>query len=387
MSELFEAIKRTPGNIVGGGVDLANLVLGALTGAGLKGFVEKPIGGSEQLNEMFGLKAPQSTTQALTETALGMINPTATAKGATLAALSVLPLLAGAKKGAKLATGPRAKQAGMIVPATPDIVSTLGIQDVIDRAKDMATAGKSTWAVGVESEKALRTARNPGEALSVFIGPDGLPRIKLDTANARIASKYLPAKDRYGAPVVSKHLQAAPGDIAGPEIPLSDILLHPSLYQLSPNAAAAKVQTNEWFDIFGNKGGYSEPTNSIQISRGIAPANRVRNDPIGDLLETLLHENVHLVQFENKLRTGGSDKLKSIQGALDEARSKGSFRTTKQLDELQAYLNHLAKQPDSAARDKALHNLYLSNYGEWEARQGSQYGRSLPMMNERGSTF
>lgn len=280
--------------------------------------------------------------------------------------------------------------AGIIAPATKEIASTLNIEKIVDRVMNMAREGKSWWKIGTESEKALREARNPGGALSIFIGPEGIPRIKIDPAVASIA-KSAPVKemqDAYGKLVkLAPEMQAQGQDWLGPEIPLSDILMHPSLYDISPGARTATVQHNLMFDLTGGGAGYVPSTNTIQLGSTQAGPARIANDPMGYLLETLLHEPTHIIQAENKLRGGGAPTADSVRQALNEALSKGSYRSPAEIQQLQDYLTKIEAMPDSARKQSMLDNLYMSNYGEWEARQASQYGRSLPMYNEKGATY
>lgn len=84
---LWNALKRAPGLIAGGSVDLANLALGFLTGKGFgNGLVDKPIGGGESINEFFGMPKSNDTTQNIAEFALGMLSPGGAAKAIILPA-------------------------------------------------------------------------------------------------------------------------------------------------------------------------------------------------------------------------------------------------------------------------------------------------------------
>lgn len=394
-NQLTAALKRTPANIVGGSVDLSNLILGLVAGKGVDGLVKAPTGGSKQLNEVFGLNDPGHTGQQVAESLLGMVNPTAAAKSTALAVASVLPLMSGAKAGAKLATGPGTKQAGIIAPAR-GAEKVLGIESVVDRAMDMFNAGKSQWQIGTESERALSKMRNPGDALSVFIGPDKIPRIKIDSKNARIpqsapvrVTTELTDRGRMADfASLTKQALAGKDEFLGPAIPLSDFLLHPSLYAISPTASNATVRHNRIFDFFNDSsGGYDKLGNLITIPGSAAGRGATNRDPMGEFLNTLLHESTHIVQEEAKVRGGGRDSIESIRKILNEARTAGSYRSPDQLKSVEKYIDEVDNMPDGPLKDARIQNLYMSNYGEWEARQGSSYGRSLPMMNERGATF
>ncbi len=393
---IWQALKRTPGLIAGGAVDVANLAMGVLAGKGLEGLSAKPVGGGEWINEKFGMPASKDAFQQGTEAALSMLSPGGLAKGALIGGTAALTManMAGGKAGEKLVKGLAGNQRGVIVPLTAsnEIAKTLGIEKVVDRAEDMAKTGESAWKIGVESEQALAAARNPGGAMSVFVGPDGIPRLKIDPAVASIPKsagiKTVPAW--YGTRTAAKlpnSMLAGKDELLGPEIPLSDILYHPSLYNISPTARTATVGHSALLDLFGGSGGYSATNNMISLPRTSLGPARIKNDPMGYLLETLLHESTHLLQMENKVRSGGSAKIDSILRNITEAETSGSFRSPAELAKLKTYAESLRSMPDSANKDALIHNLYMSNYGEWEARQGSQYGRSLPMMNERGATY
>jgi hypothetical protein len=361
-SAVWNALKRTPGLLAGGTVDAINAVLGTVTGKGfLAPLVKNPIGGGESINEAFGMPASEDPFQQGVEAVTSMLNPAGAAKA-------------------------------IIIAAVPRVTKTLGVEKVIDRAQDMTKAGESAWRVGKESEKTLREMRNPGGALSVFIGPEGIPRIKIDPAVASISksSGITTTPVWYGtrsAATLPKEMIAGQNDLLGPERLLSDILYHPSLYDISPTARTATVAHSSLMDLFGQAGGYSYNNNMITLpEKSLGPA-RIKNDPVGYLLETLLHESTHLLQKENQVRGGGAPKIDSVVRSLTEAQTSGSFRTPEELDKLRKYAEALRKMPDSDRKDALIENLYMSNYGEWEARQGSQYGRSLPMMNERGAIY
>lgn len=278
--------------------------------------------------------------------------------------------------------------AGIIAPATKEIASALNIEKIVDRVINMASEGKSWWKIGTESEKALREARNPGGALSIFIGPEGIPRIKIDPAVARIA-KSAPFKE-FTNPG-DNYVRLGKELTSGGEVPLSDVLLHPSLYEISPGARNAVIRHNPMLDLSG-PGQAAVSTDAAGrsiINLGVEQSGpaRISNDPMGYLLETLLHEPTHIIQKENMLRGGGGPTVDSVRQTLNEALSKGSYRSPAEIQQLQDYLTKIEAMPDSERKQSMLHNLYMSNYGEWEARQASQYGRSLPMYNEKGATY
>ena len=91
LSSIVKGVERLPGNLVGAPVDISNLVLGAVAGKGMSGFVDWPVGGSEQLNSMFGLGNPERipTAQTITEIVTGFVNPATAAKTAMIVGLPI----------------------------------------------------------------------------------------------------------------------------------------------------------------------------------------------------------------------------------------------------------------------------------------------------------
>ena len=91
-SDFWTAVKKTPGNIVGGGVDLMNIIAGAFTGEGTKGLVEEPVGGSAWINKKFDMPTTgkESPVQQVSEFLGGMVNPSGASK-AMIVGLAGLP--------------------------------------------------------------------------------------------------------------------------------------------------------------------------------------------------------------------------------------------------------------------------------------------------------
>jgi len=279
--------------------------------------------------------------------------------------------------------------AGIIAPATKEIASTLNIEKIVDRIVNMANEGKSWWKIGKESERALREARNPGGALSIFMGPDNIPRIKIDPAVAQLAKNapFRPVSDRYGTGVELLPEMLGTGFDPGPSMLLSDVLYHPSLYDISPMARTATIEHQPVFDMLWREAAYSPNLNSIGMARSQWTSQATKNDPTARLLEVLTHEPTHIIQDENMLRGGAMPKLESIRNTLAEAKTKGSYRTAEELQAIENLLTVAENATDEEVRQSILNDLYHRSYGEWEARQGSEYGRSLPMSNERGKTY
>ena len=361
---LVEALKRTPGNIVGGGVDLANLALGLVTGKGFEGLVKTPAGGSEQINKMFGMGQSKDPAQQAAEAAMGMFSPgSMAAQGAKTVGIggaAVLGALKALNAGGAKPAGNSASQRGVIITGTPETADLLNIKDVVDRAADMSAAGKSSFSIEQEAMNALASKRNPGGAFIVYIGPDGTPRIKIDPAVAQLNPNFEKSlqqqyiKGRGGEVTLPKSMGPSKDDMLGPAVMLSDILYHPSLYDISPAARTMQVQTNSWFDLLQTAGAYNKELNAIGLPMTSYPPTRMNRDPAGTLLETLLHEATHGIQIENKVRTGGNSTIPSIREAINAARTQGSYRSPKELDNLEKYVNALEKMPDSPGKAFAL---------------------------------
>lgn len=403
-SQLLAALQRTPGNLVGAPVDLANLLTGFLVGQGVGGAVpsDRAVGGSDWINSKFGLTEKGSTAQQSAEAVASLATPGGIAKGAVVGLSPLIATLLGglkAAKSAKTAVAPLTSQRGVISVLTPDIADTLNITDVLDRAKSMAADGASWWKVGTESEKALASKRNPGGALSVFIGPDGSPQLKLDTAVARLAPSFeKKLQTRYYGP--GDHELQLPKDMtagvnlfggnAAPQLNLSDILLHPSLYSIVPELGSTKVYYSPMLTFLGGGGvkGGIDAAGNIALNQSHSVPATLRNSPTEDLLRTLLHESTHKVQSILGGRGGTSTDIVQLRKQLDQARTRGSFRSSAELDLVDRALSDAAnKGPDSEAATQILDRLYYNSYGEWVARQGSEKGRSLPMQYEKGRTW
>lgn len=176
---LVEALKRTPGNILGGGVDVANLLLGLVTGKGLKGFVDNPVGGSESINQAVGLKQGQDPAQQAAEAVLGMFSPGSmvaqAAKTAGIGGAAVLGMLKTLNAGGAKPTGKGAKETGAILlhggakPITtpdPTLIPNVDYQAVFGpgfyTTNELVTPFKS----------AMKSTKNTGGTISVFDLPD-----------------------------------------------------------------------------------------------------------------------------------------------------------------------------------------------------------------------
>ena len=346
LTQIGDAIKRTPANIVGGGVDLANLLSGLVSGKGLSGLVDTPVGGSKSLNTAFGLKEPQTAPQETAEMALSMLSPGAAAKGAALSLGALLVGMSGAKKGAKLATGPGAKQAGMIVPAS-DILDFQTFNKVTKELK-----------AGVDPEYVFKST-------GAFKSPqDDVLRAVISDLGASIKPHAL-----IGA---NKATQ------------LSDILAHPELFSKIPILQYIGVKPTLGYRAASyTPGDFSQGIPGTMYFGGFSDQN--------DFLSAILHETQHGVQTYGKMGMGGSpdmfltDKARLVKGQraatteydrllreLNDAADKaGVGRFSAESKKLPEHAKMAAVRKESIALDKVSTNAidnYLKLPGEAESR-------------------
>ena len=364
---IWQAVKRAPGLIAGGAVDVANLALGLLSGKGLSGLSAKPVGGGDWINEQFGMTASKDALQQGTEAALSMMSPGGMAKA-------------------------------IIIGLPAKLAKDIGISKIAEQAYRTQATTRDRFKTALESQQALNAQRNPEGIQSLFYGPDGKLRAVVSNEQARIAASA-PVQGITGATVGPRNTSASLR--IDPAIPdytpfaLSDFLLHPNMYNLVPELAQAKVQVNPILDMFGVLGQVNPTTNLISLPRytyGSAPSAA---DPLGSLLNTVLHESGHVAQSAGGLRGGSAPSTTMLLDSLREAKTKGSFKNLNTLDKMTKLVEGLVanKGPSGMAispqlKEKILQDLYTTNYGEWEARAGAAYApQTLPLMYERKQTW
>lgn len=211
---LVEALKRTPGNIVGGGVDIANIALGLLTGKGFDGLVDKPAGGSKSINESFGMKQSQDPAQQAAEAVMGMFSPgSMAAQGAKTVGIggaAVLGMLKALNAGGAAPAGKSASQTGAIllhggakpiVTPDPNLIPNIDYQAVFGpgfyTTNDLLTPFKS----------AMKSTKNTGGTISVFDLPDEKYAATLKLSTEPITKQ--PAVEAALAKLVQDNPQAA----------------------------------------------------------------------------------------------------------------------------------------------------------------------------------
>ena len=172
---VWEAVKRTPGLIAGGPVDVANLALGLLSGKGLEGLSAKPVGGGEWINEFFGLKQNKDALQQGTEAALSMLSPGGVAKGAALGGASLLGMLKILNAGGAKPAGKSAEQLGAILMhggAKPITAPDPNLVPNIDYQAVFGPGFYTTDDLRTPFNSAMKNSVNRKGVVSVFDFPD-----------------------------------------------------------------------------------------------------------------------------------------------------------------------------------------------------------------------
>lgn len=298
--------------------------------------------------------------------------------GETAALLEAMIPFVGMGKAALGGLG-KAALAGIIAPGRR-AAADLGIESVFDRAQDMYRSGRTQQNIAEESIAALNRMRNPGGATSMFIGPEGVGRTVISNENSRLTQN---APFKIGVDWDRgrwrEHAQNLLGE--NDSVLLSDVLLHPSLYDISPNMSTATVKRIPDLISFFNPnwmGGYDARTNSVLVAPKVTMDLSRSNDARGGLQELLTHEANHGLQKEARTRSGASSNVDVLRRAIDEAETVGSYASPEDLEELRQYLDLMSsgRVPQETV-DKNLHKIYRSNYGEAEAEAGSRYVPSV----------
>ena len=268
-SAVWNALKRTPGLLAGGTVDLANLVLGAITGKGMDGLVSKPIGGSESINEAFGMPASKDAFQQGVEAVTGMLSPGGAAKA-------------------------------IIIPAA---LAKMTIKE-IKSAQSLINSGKAD-----EAYKTHKVYEDPvsGELLKVI--PD---------TNAKLSNQkfeIFTAPTTRGTPTP---LTVSLGTLS-PQTTLAEGLLHPELYATMPDIGSTLLGAYTQRKMGGIKD-YAElesahfvPGNvnmPPQIAAGMTSkyVGSLVNpeNPLTTMVSNILHETQHTVQNKTGMPQGGT---------------------------------------------------------------------------------
>ena len=72
--------------------------------------------------------------------------------------------------------------------AGPKYAAALGLEDITKKAADMFAQGLSNHIIAQRTSNELASMRNPGQAMSMFIGPDNIPRLVVGNQASKIVS-------------------------------------------------------------------------------------------------------------------------------------------------------------------------------------------------------
>lgn len=340
ITQLVQSAKKVPTSIVGGGVDLANMVLGGyaniaqtiqgkpITREAGEGLVKNPIGGTEHLNSLAGI---DSKSGGLTEDSvsgmLSALSPGGLAKGA------------------------------MIVPAV-----LLKEGSAIRMAEKMLAKGTDPKAVWKE----LGIFKDAEGTLKSVI-PDEMAALKIrDDLGGKIG-QLSKSQDRIVEDANSKLKTLPNGKVSAPFEPtrLGDVLDHPQLFEVFPELADIHVKSGA---SGGARGEFHAGKGEIRMADA---------DP-NDFLSTLLHETQHGVQHTMGAENFGAAPAMFFRDLP--TYNKASTENNKQIEDIiQKSFNNPA--PDmleiraasrinkvfKGAKDKAFSN-YSATSGEVEAR-------------------
>ena len=330
---LVEALKRTPGNILGGGVDVANLLLGLVTGKGLEGFVKTPAGGSEQINKAFGMGQGQNPVQQAAEAVMSMASPGGMAKA-------------------------------IIVPAM-----------LLKRPEQIRDATKLIKQ-GKESEA--------WQKHGIYVDPLDLePKTYVNAATARInpaaiGSRSSPDKDKFLVRTYPSNVtkdgtnyELASKLFAAEYPKLGQILDYPEAYKLFPELQEIPVG-----NLFGGwkEASYNPQTDLMRLGA---------TDSLQDFISMILHETQHAVQKNAEFIPGGNpsqfysspeakllieDALKPLR-KLTSTAQEGTYKLPAEREAMRSIINLIApiQKPLENAAIQANKN-YMSLGGETEAR-------------------
>lgn len=336
VQELLTGLKKIPTALAGGPVDLSNLVLGVISGKGLSGLTEKPVGGSAWLNEKFGIEGGGLVSDAV-ELIGSSINP-ATA----------------------------AKSLAILVPAlvTKDANTVLKAQRALRKGADPHEVFADT---GIYQNPAS------GDLMSVISDAEA----RLRPEQLRITS--MPSVWKEGPfTLVSHNIFESSA--------LEDLMYHPELYDRVPELKDIPVS-----GLSGgyNKAAYYADGKNIRVGP---------QDSLPQFLSITLHETQHAVQDLFSLPRGGMPEnflsdpkaleqgiitIQDLKQSLKEQIKKGVLpaESSSLADSLESHVKLLQETQRSATRG------YLSLAGEAEARLveemyqlGPEFSRVYPPM-------
>jgi len=252
------------------------------------------VGGSESINEAFGLKKSDNATQNAVEGVLGMVSPGGMAKA-------------------------------IIIPAT---AAGLGVKE-LRAANSLIKAGKAE-----EAYEAHKIYEDPvtGELLKVI--PDTKASLNTKELNLGLV---LPGS-RAGAPApVSVYM-----DPTKSAVTLDKLISHPELFASTPELATTtvggkvKFQGVNQFPKIGEAStvlGVGGDPSRIGMGQTLSTSSRT-GSAMGDFMSNLLHEIQHDVQWKYGMPIGGVpenfidiSRVKEAQNLLADRWASGQYAT------------------------------------------------------------
>lgn len=266
LGQIGQSLKKLPTAIAGGGVDIGNMLLGGYAGIGEalqgksisrsvgEGLVKKPAGGSEQLNEFFGLDNKSGgLTEDSASAMLAALNPAAAIKTA------------------------------MIVPAM--LLKSATTVKLAETALNKGmTAAKVFEHTGVY--------KDPADGMLKAVLSDANAELKTSGANVSNGIEQYATLSKAQRDIGPSQILAVRGQST-----LGDVLDHPELFKAMPELAKVKVSgnTNPKYQA-----AYHAYDDRIDMSPYSAPK---------DFLSDLLHETQHAVQFKSDFATGANTSM------------------------------------------------------------------------------
>ena len=308
LSQVVTGIKRIPGSIVGGPVDIANLIMGFASGKGADGYVDTPVGGSKQINNAFGIKESKDTVANITELVGSMISPAAASKA-------------------------------VIVPLSMAV-------------KEFSAYNKANKLV-----KASTDAVEVGPGMFAYRGPvDGIVKTALSDVSAKLLAS--PNIERTASVVNWNGPTMRVGIPTFTKTKLDEVLDHPELYKTMPEISNVTVR-NE----FGGykSGAYSAENDTIYIGT---------HNSDKEFISTLLHEVQHAIQAKTGMTGGGNpgmfiENKAALQTATVKARNmrdEMAEQLTKSNSNIKLTKAELADSP-LAAKKEFMQNVVDMLYG------------------------
>lgn len=354
LADIGTAAQKFPTAAVGGAVDIGNMILGGYANIGDlvqgkpvsrsigEGLVKKPVGGTEQLNEMFGMKPSSGLTEDSVAAIFSIVNPAAAITKA------------------------------MILPAV--LLKSANMTKMAEAALAKGKpAGEVFTHTGIYKDAA------DGELKAVL--DDSIARLKTTTAPPRDEGfNWSPGIVRDGPGAFLLSVGPTQKFSARKTTTLDNVLDHPELFKAMPELKEVNVAAGN----FGELGSHSPGSNTIKL--GI-------RDKEEDMLSTLLHETQHAIQAKSGFAQGGNPNMFFADKAkFDAAGAAGLKELVANIDvDVLATKNSNKLLDILAAAEKKAFNNYLNIAGEKEARVVQEMRASgnysqLPLEMPAGST-